>query len=166
MRLKWEKAIRRGDKTLSSTDVVCDLHFQESDIERDYVTKMPDGTVFCLKRGVPRLTPDAVPSIFASYPNTQKDSRTKKIRKLSQSTSELEEDVSYCIVVDIDDIKRKEICEEVIIKDVNITSLRLPGEYWIGGKIANNLCFTYWEKDLTNILKRVVIFENKDIKVN
>lgn len=53
---KWKNAIHRDDKILDTNDAVCAGHFLESDIERFYETKMPDGTTHKIERGIAKLT--------------------------------------------------------------------------------------------------------------
>ncbi|XP_046394679.1 uncharacterized protein LOC124162252 isoform X2 [Ischnura elegans] len=85
---KWRKAIPRKDKVLAITDRVCERHFSPDDIIRSYETRLPDGTIHKIERGIPLLKNEAVPSIFPNLPKyLSKESRTRKPpteRKLGQ----------------------------------------------------------------------------------
>ncbi|KAG0411981.1 hypothetical protein HPB47_010895 [Ixodes persulcatus] len=55
-------------RDLSHKDVLCDLHFREQDILK-YFKHEIRGEVVLTPRGKWSLKPDAVPSIFASFPD-------------------------------------------------------------------------------------------------
>ncbi|KAH8036194.1 hypothetical protein HPB51_019599 [Rhipicephalus microplus] len=59
----WERYLHRGDKRLTPDSAVCELHFEQSFIVRDYV-HIINGTELRIPRGTPTLTPDAVPTIL------------------------------------------------------------------------------------------------------
>ncbi|XP_046405738.1 uncharacterized protein LOC124170810 [Ischnura elegans] len=85
---KWRKAIPRKDKVLAITDRVRELHFSPNDIIRWYETRLPDGTIHKIERGIPLIKEGAVPLIFPNLPKyLSKESRTRKPpaeRKLGQ----------------------------------------------------------------------------------
>ncbi|KAH7938167.1 hypothetical protein HPB49_021208 [Dermacentor silvarum] len=69
LRKKWERNLRRADKPLTESSVVCELHFEPRYILRDYV-HIINGTEERLPRGEPSLAPGAVPTLLpdcASY---------------------------------------------------------------------------------------------------
>ncbi|XP_051165689.1 uncharacterized protein LOC127284336 [Leptopilina boulardi] len=51
-------------KPLTKKKKICELHFRAEDIERDFVTKLKDGTLHKLPRRKPLLKKDAVPQFF------------------------------------------------------------------------------------------------------
>lgn len=63
-RRAWERNLRRADK---SESVVCELHFEEHLIVRDYV-HIIDGKEVRVPRGKPTLAPNAVPTILPNMP--------------------------------------------------------------------------------------------------
>lgn len=63
----WEKNLRRADKSLDKFDAVCELHFEERFILRDYV-HIIGGKEVRLPRGKPSLAPGAVPTILPNLP--------------------------------------------------------------------------------------------------
>ena len=62
-RQKWRKAIPRADREFESHCVVCEIHFNESYIERNF-RHIINGEEVLLPKERPTLKPDAVPSIF------------------------------------------------------------------------------------------------------
>lgn len=64
---EWDRRIKRADRRLTPTAVVCEKHFDESFIERA-LTITVNGVVNKIPRDKPRLKPDAVPTIFPEYP--------------------------------------------------------------------------------------------------
>ncbi|KAH6926177.1 hypothetical protein HPB50_015784 [Hyalomma asiaticum] len=68
-RLKeWRRAVPRADKILDQTSVLCESHFEERFILRDY-THIVNGEVVKIPRGRPCLTEDAIPTIFPNTPS-------------------------------------------------------------------------------------------------
>ncbi|KAH6924254.1 hypothetical protein HPB50_014374 [Hyalomma asiaticum] len=63
----WRRAIPRSDKELTSACAVCDLHFQEEDIVKDFVHKV-HGKVVLIPRDKWALQEHAVPRIFPKLP--------------------------------------------------------------------------------------------------
>ena len=59
----WKNAIP-GANNFKKGNFICDLHFQKDDITTEYVTKMPDGSEFRLKRDLIRLKNGVVATIF------------------------------------------------------------------------------------------------------
>ncbi|KAH8027321.1 hypothetical protein HPB51_004633 [Rhipicephalus microplus] len=83
-RLKaWQRYVPRGDKLLDRTAVLCELHFEQRFIVRDY-TRIVNGEVVKIPRGRPCLTDNAIPSIF---PNTPSYLSKKLPQKRSSRTS-------------------------------------------------------------------------------
>ncbi|KAH8029550.1 hypothetical protein HPB51_001275 [Rhipicephalus microplus] len=62
-----KRASARPDKKLTSSAVVCERHFEESDIERTFKIVV-NGVVNEIPREAPLLKRDAVPTIFDDYP--------------------------------------------------------------------------------------------------
>jgi len=77
---KWAESIPRSDRKLRpGIDNVCEKHFDESQIERYFETKMPDGSVHLIERERILLKKNAIPSIFPDLP--QYMTTKKQIRK-------------------------------------------------------------------------------------
>ncbi|XP_072141043.1 uncharacterized protein [Dermacentor andersoni] len=64
---EWARMIKRTDRRLTPTAVVCEKHFESSLIERAFSVTV-NGVVHEIPRDKPRLKPDAVPTIFPEYP--------------------------------------------------------------------------------------------------
>nr|XP_042911894.1 uncharacterized protein LOC107446497 [Parasteatoda tepidariorum] len=94
----WKRSIPRADKKLRNVDFVCAKHFKEDDIERFYETKMPDGSIFRLKRGMPRLKPSAIPCLFPDIPGHSsykpKEFKSPKTKKKKLKKTRLTKTVS------------------------------------------------------------------------
>lgn len=66
-RKQWDRNLHRKDKTLSETSAVCERHFEEHFILRDYV-HVVNGQEVKIPRGKPALTDDAVPTLLPDLP--------------------------------------------------------------------------------------------------
>lgn len=66
-RKQWERNLHRADKALDATCAVCELHFEQRYIIRDYV-HLVDGKEVRIPRGRPLLSEDAVPTILPNLP--------------------------------------------------------------------------------------------------
>ena len=76
----WRRAIPRSDRLLEVKDFVCDLHFAEHFIERDYEIKVGNDLVR-IPGGKPKLCADAVPTLFPDLPHYL-SKNVKPLRKL------------------------------------------------------------------------------------
>lgn len=84
---KWNKQLPINHRRMSSKDSICEYHFEDRYIERYFVQKMNDGSVFKLKRIKPLLLPDAVPTIFSS--DDFAAIRKRKLSSTDMSTPEV-----------------------------------------------------------------------------
>lgn len=84
---QWGKNIPRADISLQSHSAVCELHFDERNIERYYPEVRVEGDVVRMKRSVPLLAPDAVPTVFPNLPKylTKKTPQKRKDRSGGES---------------------------------------------------------------------------------
>ncbi|XP_077564453.1 uncharacterized protein LOC144179904 [Haemaphysalis longicornis] len=64
---EWQHAIPRSDRELTSSCAVCDLHFQEADIVKNFVHNIR-GDVVVIPRDKWSLKDDAVPRLFSNCP--------------------------------------------------------------------------------------------------
>ncbi|KAH8029766.1 hypothetical protein HPB51_003718 [Rhipicephalus microplus] len=64
---EWQHAIPRSDRELTSSCVVCDLHFQEADLVKNFVHNIR-GDVVVIPRDKWSLKDDAVPRLFPNCP--------------------------------------------------------------------------------------------------
>ncbi|KAH7985109.1 hypothetical protein HPB49_026596 [Dermacentor silvarum] len=82
--------IRRTDRKLTPTAVVCEKHFESSLIERAFSITV-NGVVHEIPRDKPRLKPDAIPTIFPEYPKhlVPKVPAKRKTRNLCKQDLEL-----------------------------------------------------------------------------
>lgn len=65
---QWIRAIPRKDFTPSDNTVLCENHFVPECIIREDTLTRPDGTAITAKRGTPKLSNDAFPSVFPNLP--------------------------------------------------------------------------------------------------
>ncbi|KAH7977781.1 hypothetical protein HPB49_003577 [Dermacentor silvarum] len=74
----WQRAIPRLDKQLTSSCVVCDLHFEDSDLVKEFVHNV-NGDVVIIPRDNWALKDDAVPRLFPNCPSyLSKPARKRK----------------------------------------------------------------------------------------
>ncbi|KAH7984552.1 hypothetical protein HPB52_022250 [Rhipicephalus sanguineus] len=74
----WQRAIPRLDKQLPSSCVVCDLHFEDSDLVKEFVHNII-GDVVIIPRDNWALKDDAVPRLFPNCPSyLSKPARKRK----------------------------------------------------------------------------------------
>ena len=59
----WKKLIPGGD-SFQKINKICDIHFEEGAVIKEFITKMPDGTEIRIKRDRALLRDDAIPTIF------------------------------------------------------------------------------------------------------
>ncbi|XP_046745996.1 uncharacterized protein LOC124411125 isoform X2 [Diprion similis] len=81
LRNKWNAALARDDRTLSVNDSVCELHFHDSDVEKCYQTKMPDGTIHRIERGRYKLKLGAIPSASVIKRSEDMENRATSVEK-------------------------------------------------------------------------------------
>ncbi|XP_042143964.1 52 kDa repressor of the inhibitor of the protein kinase-like [Ixodes scapularis] len=76
----WSQNIKRADRTLDSTRVVCAKHFEEQYIEKTFkqFNHIVNGKLVQIQRDRPLLKDDAVPTIFPSAPSYFTRSLPKK----------------------------------------------------------------------------------------
>ncbi|XP_067133577.1 uncharacterized protein [Centruroides vittatus] len=88
-RKDWEKLIRRSDLTLEPWHRVCELHFEEHFIIRNW-KHIVKGEEVIIPRDVPILSVDAVPTKFEGYPKYYSNvslPRKRSNRNLSNNTN-------------------------------------------------------------------------------
>ncbi|XP_077559688.1 uncharacterized protein LOC144174729 [Haemaphysalis longicornis] len=80
---QWARNLKRADKDLDDASVMCERHFEPCFIERSFKTVI-QGNVVEIPRDVPRLTEDAVPTVFpdASKYVSKPVARKRKERNL------------------------------------------------------------------------------------
>lgn len=86
---RWQRAMPRLDKTLSSTCSVCDLHFRDEDVSKVFEHNIC-GDVVTIPRDKWALNDDAVPRLFPNCPSyLSKPTRKRKAptRRLSPAKS-------------------------------------------------------------------------------
>ncbi|KAH8040756.1 hypothetical protein HPB51_012926 [Rhipicephalus microplus] len=87
-RQEWARNIKRGDKVLDETCVVCSRHFDDRYIQRTF-KHVINGEDVEFDRERPSLTPDAVPTIFPDGPAylTKPVPRKRKERNIADCTA-------------------------------------------------------------------------------
>lgn len=86
----WSRNIRRSDRVLDQGCVVCDRHFDPRFIERTYRTKI-NGEIVEIPRDRPKLTKDAIPTIFPEAPKYHTMSLPTKRKERNLSNQALPE---------------------------------------------------------------------------
>ena len=74
---RWNAAIPRKDRCQTVKSVVCDLHFSDHYVIRDFTTVVGNDTV-SIPRERPTLTADAVPTLFPNLPSYLSKNVTKR----------------------------------------------------------------------------------------
>lgn len=181
---KWENAICRADRTMESTDVVCELHFQESDIKRSYETKLCNGTIHKIERGTPRLKKTAVPSIFPNsaqrlttvvpartYSGIRKPRKTKKTNDEAHVFNEqTNENTDVCEIIEPEEITFLDVESDTKFSFftliTNLDLVVLPSTKWTKAYWSkfNNLVIAEWS-DPYHTSKRVIIHPNLSMQV-
>ncbi|KAF2884902.1 hypothetical protein ILUMI_21273 [Ignelater luminosus] len=80
----WLQNISRKDYNITKSSVVCENHFEEKFIVREDKATRPDGTILTIKRKIPKLTVDAVPTIFDQNPDTKKFKKEDSIQNFKE----------------------------------------------------------------------------------
>ncbi|KAG0420934.1 hypothetical protein HPB47_003154 [Ixodes persulcatus] len=83
---EWARNIKRDDKALDSTCVVCSRHFDERYVQRTF-KHMVNGESVEFERERPSLTDDAVPTVFPDAPAylTKPAPKKRKVRDLANN---------------------------------------------------------------------------------
>lgn len=63
----WQRAVPRADKPLEATSVLCELHFDEQYLVR-FFTHTINGETVRIPRDRPKLTDNAIPTIYPNVP--------------------------------------------------------------------------------------------------
>ncbi|XP_077517020.1 uncharacterized protein LOC144127909 [Amblyomma americanum] len=144
-RRTWQRNLHRADKPLEMTDAVCELHFEEKYILRDYV-HIINGKEVRIPRGKPSLSPDAEPTILPNLPAylSKKPSRERPARK--RTSSQVPSDPSakrQCAQEDISPIitshndEAAELCEPSENYAFQLSEVPKPSELWALHKFWN-----------------------------
>ncbi|XP_030767664.1 uncharacterized protein LOC115891353 [Sitophilus oryzae] len=170
---QWQKAIPRSDKTLSSKDAVCELHFLDEDILTHYEIKLTDGTISRIERGRPLLKEGSIPRIFPNLPSyfssnkrkrkppcvrseaTEKVSNSKKVKGLpinhvENQTSEPNFENENEILRDITnvpvDVTDSRVTMFTNLKN-SLAAVGTPNKRWAGTFISgsNEIVFAEWD---------------------
>ena len=85
-RREWERNLHRADTKLDESCAVCELHFEQRFVIRDFV-HLIDGKEVRIPRDKPLLTEDAVPTILPNLPKylTKTTPNSRKTRKKCES---------------------------------------------------------------------------------
>lgn len=177
-RLKaWQRYVPRGDKLLDRTAVLCELHFEQRFIVRDY-THIVNGEVVKIPRGRPCLTDDAIPSIFPNTPSylskklpQKRSSRTSrgevlgKKRKVNDENElpSMEHDSSLDVTTNGERVPGASCTVE---KLEHMKGEKLPSKYWSMCLLAdapNAVAFTVCAQDGDSVcFKKLVLCSAED----
>nr|XP_037279949.1 LOW QUALITY PROTEIN: uncharacterized protein LOC119172911 [Rhipicephalus microplus] len=177
-RLKaWQRYVPRGDKLLDRTAVLCELHFEQQFIVRDY-THIVNGEVVKIPRGRPCLTDDAIPSIFPNTPSylskklpQKRSSRTsrgevlgKKIKVNDENElPSMEHDSSLDVTTNGERVPGASCTVE---KLEHMKGEKLPSKYWSMCLLAdapNAVAFTVCAQDGDSVcFKKLVLCSAED----
>ncbi|KAH7968152.1 hypothetical protein HPB52_006373 [Rhipicephalus sanguineus] len=132
----WEKNLHRSDKPLDDQCAVCELHFEDRYILRDYI-HVVNGEEVRIPRGVPALTCDAVPTILPNAPKylTKKVPAERAPRKrepsaqLQSERRKKKRDASPCGTTALQD-NDDDDCSSPRIDAENLGQLKAPSTCW------------------------------------
>lgn len=155
----WSKAVGRNDKEMTKNHRICELHFRNEEILREYETLLPDGSVHKMKKGRPSLAANVVPSIFPlkSLPPNPVSDKSVLSNEKSETTQENEKIW--------DNIKAKCNGENSFkILTEYCTVIPMP-KYWTVNQGNDFLAWINIDEK-TLISKRVILFSNMTMKVS
>ncbi|XP_051169725.1 uncharacterized protein LOC127287050 [Leptopilina boulardi] len=135
----WSEAIRRFDKTMNVTHKLCELHFKESDIDRYFECKLPNGNVDKILRDRPKLKEGAIPCVYLENIN-------KLYPEIAVETVE-------------DDINGF----EGILK--HIKNCTLPSDNWSVQVTKNNILWIRVMEDESFSCRRVILGRDLEVKL-
>ncbi|XP_077520726.1 uncharacterized protein LOC144132290 [Amblyomma americanum] len=139
----WQKVIPRANKPVEKSSVLCELHFDERFIVRDY-THIVNGEVVKIPRGRPCLSDDAVPTLFPNTPSYL-SKRLPPKRKSKTSSGEIlgkkrkVSDDSPQEATSFDDASTGEtaVHDTCNLRELeHLSGDNLPTEYWSKSLIA------------------------------
>lgn len=119
-----------------------DLHFEESHVITEDITKLPDGSEYRLKRNRPTLQQNAVPKYFLGFP--------LPINIFGQEMN----DNDFLL-----EIYFEKICR-------NVNSIRLPSVYWFSQATVNGIKINKWSDNRDVINTQVLVEADKTVQVN
>lgn len=128
----WERNLHRGDKPLEENCAVCELHFEERFIQRDYV-HVVGGQEVRIARGVPSLTPDAVPTVLPNAPkylSSKAPPKRAPRKREAPAVPETHNGKKACndAPTTVDECLESEDCVPVGLD--NLRELKTPTKYW------------------------------------
>lgn len=137
------KAIPGGEKFLKKHKI-CDLHFDESDVITEFITKMPDGTQHRLKRDRAILNKGAIPKYFSAL-TYQKVDEIAEEAILQRTRDNTTKDINTFMLFEGAETDFKEIAN---FPD----KIPLPSEYWFVNSVDT---FIQWSSyfDKSNFSK-------------
>lgn len=104
----WTRQIQRLDVQPNPNSTVCEKHFREEFVIRFDSLKRQDGTVFSVKRVIPKLTQDAYHSLLLEFPSHTKKRNVNKSKKAqAQSKTSCETGSLSMEVEDVDPANRE-----------------------------------------------------------
>lgn len=177
-RCTWERNLHRADKPLTTDCAVCELHFEQRFIVRDYVHRI-NGEEVRIPRGTPTLTPDAVPTILpnlpaylSKQPTPKRNERKRKgddevpprKKARGQLAETTEDDEPTGATVD------NEVCVAATVAAV--MKIKVPGKRWTLHELhdADGVCFTSCSLDSlsgeVNVEKAVFFTANSASAMN
>lgn len=84
----WQNAIP-GGHSLSIKDFICEIHFKDGDIEKEFVHKLANGDICVIPRNRPKLRVGAMPCIFnENADETEVDSSSPKLKYFYKNETE------------------------------------------------------------------------------
>ncbi|XP_077519809.1 uncharacterized protein LOC144129531 [Amblyomma americanum] len=141
-RKAWERNLHRADKPLDENCAVCELHFEERYILRDYVHVVA-GKEVRIARRVPAVTPEAVPTLLSNTPKYLSSKAPPKRAPRKRGTSTVLESPGCkrkkaCTSVptavhdsgNCDDESAVECTQWPALDSNNLRDLKTPSAYW------------------------------------
>lgn len=159
-RQKWIRAIHRADFVPGKSACVCIKHFSESDIIRIDSVKRPDGSILTLPRKYPKLTSNALPTIFPGQPSYLSQPTPAKRKSPEERREEIlqKDEMNFRIWCDKDKIVK---FEDLVgkLKDINLLqfSSKIENEYVVLYKLET--------EDIPSVMVSLKIFKDLSIQV-
>ncbi|XP_069670973.1 uncharacterized protein [Periplaneta americana] len=153
-REQWLRAIHRDNFQPGATSAVCIKHFSEEHIVREDRAVRSDGSVLILRREIPKLTDDAVPSKFPNQPSYMSSIYKQKCEGLQERRKEEE--------TEDEDAFRKWVTDDVI-SDFNMFKSRIQNMKIDGFTvIINDMEVVFLKIDCTSEVPKIIV----SLKIN
>ncbi|XP_051167937.1 uncharacterized protein LOC127285796 [Leptopilina boulardi] len=153
---EWKKAIPGGENLLKKHRI-CELHFEKDDIITDFVTKMPDGSEYRLKRERPMLRKGAIPKFFSTLTCKETYEASQKEIEKNHQKNVIKNNESFLLLKG----------EEVDFKEMMNFSdkIPLPSKNWFVNSVEKFIQWTSYSYNFDDCSKIVRVNDDKTVNI-